>query len=373
LIEYRKLGRTGLKVSSIGLGTEYLNRQPREVVVRVIREAIARGVNYFDLVFSFPDYLDNIGAALKGRRRQVNVTAHLGSTAKHGQYSKTRSVKRCEASFLDVLTRLDTDHVDIVFLHNFHTLKDYDGVMGPGKLLDLARRLQQEGKARFIGISAHSIEIAAKALESGQFDVLMFPIHLAANAVPGKKDLLKSCVAHRVGLVAMKPFAGGKLLRRGRTVRVAKYQMGGEALKLKKSQPITPVQCLSYVLAQVGVSTTVPGCANLEQLSAAMAYLEATEEEKDYSPLLADFEQYVPGECVYCNHCLPCPSAIDIGDTIRLLELAQQHLTAELQAVYDALDAKASDCVQCGDCVARCPFGVDAIAKMEQAVVVFER
>jgi predicted aldo/keto reductase-like oxidoreductase len=149
--------------------------------------------------------------------------------------------------------------------------------------------------------------------------------------------------------------------------------MGGDALKLKKTQPITPVQCLSYVLAQVGVSTTVPGCANLEQLSAALAYLEATEEERAFSPLLADFQQYVPGECVYCNHCLPCPSAIDIGETIRLLELAQQHLTEELQAGYHALDAKASDCVRCGDCVARCPFEVDAIAKMEQAVVVFER
>jgi predicted aldo/keto reductase-like oxidoreductase len=373
MMEYRKLGRTGLEVSSIGLGTEYLNRQPREVVVSTLREAIARGVNYFDLVFSFPDYLDNIGAALKGRRQQVHVTAHLGSTARDGQYRKTRSVKRCEAFFLDVLKRLETDYVDVLFLHNFHTLKDYESAIAPGKLLDLARRLQQEGKARFIGISAHSTQIAAQALESGQFDVLMFPIHLAANAVPGKKELLKSCVAHGVGLVAMKPFAGGKLLSRDRTVRVAKYQMGGEALKLKKTRPITPVQCLAYVLAQVGVSTAVPGCANLEQLSAALAYLDATEEARGFSWLLADFEQYVPGECVYCNHCLPCPSAIDIGETIRLLELAQQHLTKGLRARYNALDAKPSDCVQCGDCVARCPFDVDAMAKIEQAVVMFEQ
>ena len=372
-MEYRKLGRTELEVSGIGLGTEYLNGQPREIVVSVIREAIARGVNYYDLVFSFPDYLDNIGAAIQGQRERVFLTAHLGSTAKNGQYSKTRSVRRCEAFFLDVLTRLDTDYVDVLFLHNFHTLKDYESVMGPGKLLDLVRRLQQEGKTRFIGISAHSAEIATKAVESDQFDMLMFPIHLAANAVPGKKDLLKSCAARGVGLVAMKPFAGGKLLSGERTVRVAKYQMGGGALKLKKTQPITSMQCLSYVLAQVGVSTTVPGCANLEQLSATLAYLEATEEEKDFSPLLADFQQYVPGECVYCNHCLPCPSAIDIGETIRLLELAEQHLTEELQAGYDALDAKPSDCVQCGDCVARCPFDVDAIAKMEEAVVMFER
>jgi predicted aldo/keto reductase-like oxidoreductase len=87
---------------------------------------------------------------------------------------------------------------------------------------------------------------------------------------------------------------------------------------------------------------------------------------------VADFQQYVEGECVYCNHCLPCPEMIDIGQTIRLLEMAQQHLTVELQAGYEALPAKASDCVECGVCVERCPFGVDVTTKMRQAVALFE-
>jgi aryl-alcohol dehydrogenase-like predicted oxidoreductase len=65
-IEYRKLGKTGLKVSEIGLGTEYLNQQPRRIVTSVVQQAIEQGVNYFDIVFSFPRYLDNLGAALKG-------------------------------------------------------------------------------------------------------------------------------------------------------------------------------------------------------------------------------------------------------------------------------------------------------------------
>ncbi len=201
----------------------------------------------------------------------------------------------------------------------------------------------------------------------------MFPINLAGNAVPGKKDLLKACVTHDVGLVAMKPFAGGKLLRSERTVRVARYQMGGQALKLRKSVPIAPVHCLSYALAQVGVSTVIPGCADREELVAVLDYWEAPEEERDFSAIVADFQQYVTGECVYCNHCLPCPSAIDIGQTIRLFEMALQHLTAELQTAYEALPAKASDCVQCDACAGRCPFGVDVVGKMEQAVELLEQ
>ncbi len=369
---FRKLGRTNLDVSIIGLGTEYLKKPPRETVVAVIREAIERGVNYFDILFAFPEYLDNIGAALEGRRDRVILTGHLVSTEKDGQYRKSRSVRKSETFFLDLLSRLDTDYVDILFLSNVHSVKDYDRVMQSKGVLELAWRLQQEGKGRFIGFSAHSVELAQKAVESGQFDVLMFPIHLAANAVPGKRELLKTCVASNVGVIAMKPFAGGKLLNEQRTVRIGKYQMGGEVLKLKKSEPITPVQCLSYTLSQVSVCTAVPGCKNLEELSAALAYLEATEEERDFSALLSDFQQYVTGECVYCNHCLPCPSVIDVGLVIRTLELAQQQMTAALRTTYDALPANASDCIECGDCMERCPFDVDVISKMREAVELFE-
>jgi predicted aldo/keto reductase-like oxidoreductase len=372
-VQYRKLGRTGLDVSTIGLGTEYLLGKSQETVISIFHAAVDRGVNYIDLLFPFPEYRDNFGAALRGRRERVLLAGHLGATAKDGQYSKTRSPRKSEPFFLDLLSRLGTDYVDILMLHNFNTLNDYGRAVKPKGLMDLARRFQQEGKARFIGISAHGIEVAAQAIESGMFDVLMFPINLAGNAIPGKKDLLNACVTHNVGLVAMKPFAGGKLLRKERTVRVARYQMGGEALKLKRSVPIAPVQCLSYVLAQVGVSTVIPGCADLAELAAALAYWEAPEDEKDFSAIVADFQQYVTGECVYCNHCLPCPSAIDIGQTIRLLEMAQQHLTAELQVAYEALPAKASNCVQCDACTERCPFGVDVVGKMEQAIELLEQ
>jgi len=371
-MQFRKLGSTGLDVGVIGLGTEYLNGQPREAVVSVVREAIARGVNYLDVLFSLPEYLDNLGAALQGCRERVILTGHLGSAVKDDQYCKTRSVRNGETAFQRVLSRLGTDYVDVLFLHNCDSQKEYERLTGPDGLLDLAVRLRQEGKAHFIGFSGHTVSTAQQAVESGQVDVLMFPINIAANAVPGKKDLFRVCVAHGVGLVAMKPFAGGKLLQKERTVRVARYQMGGDALKLKKSAPITPVQCLSYVLAQVGVSTAVPGCQDVTQLEAALAYLEAPEEARDFSGLLSDFQEYVAGECVYCNHCLPCPANIDVGQVNRLVDAAQGGVSEVLQAAYDALPVRASACIECGVCVERCPFGVDVISKMRQAVVLFE-
>ena len=366
-MQYRTLGRTGLRVSAIGLGTEYLIDLPRDTVVDVIREAIAQGINYFDLFFAQPEFRDNMGVAFKGKRQQAILAAHLGSIHKDGQYTKTRDPKISEEFLLDFLTRYDTDHVDIAFLHNSDPQEDYDELMRPGGLLDLARRWREEGKARFIGMSGHTVTTSLQAVESGQIDVLMFPINLAGNAVPGKKQLLNACAAHNVGLVAMKPYAGGKLLQHTPAISMEDYQVGGDNLELEKPALITPTQCLSYVLTQVGVSTIVPGCKDLQQLAAALAYWDATEKERDFSSVLADFQQYATGECVYCNHCLPCPAEIDIGQTIRLLDRARHGQSDEVRALYEAMPNNASDCILCAACEERCPFEVAVIAKMEEA------
>ena len=138
-----------------------------------------------------------------------------------------------------------------------------------------------------------------------------------------------------------------------------------------RSAGIGPVRCLAYALGQVGVSTAVPGCKNLTELGASLGYLEGTEEEKDFSGILSDFQEHVRGECVYCNHCLPCPSGIDIGRTIRLVETAEGKPSAEVRAAYDAMGHGAAECVGCGECEERCPFGVDVISHMEGAKKVF--
>ena len=371
-MEYRKLGRTGLDVSVIGLGGDYLHGQPRETVVSVVHQALEHGVNYIDMPLAFPEYRDNFGAALRGLRERVLLTGHLGSTVKDGQYCKTRNATKSEEFFHDCLTRLETDHVDVLLLHNFNTVKDLDVVMKPKGLMDLARRLQQEGKARFIGISLHDIAVASRAIESEQIDVVMLPVNLIGNAMPGRKELLSLCARRGVGLVAMKPYGGGKLLQHKGTFRAARYQTGGESFKARVTPGITPVLCLSYVLAQVGVSMAVAGVKNNDELAAALHTVEASEAERDFCQIVADFGRYAEGDCVYCNHCLPCPAVIDIGQVSRLVDVAELPVAEELQAAYDALPVQASACTECGVCVERCPFGVDAVSKMRQAVELFE-
>jgi len=375
-MKYRKLGKTGLDVSIIGLGTEYLNKKPKKTVVSVVHEAIEEGINYFDLVFAFPEYRDNLGASFKGYRDKIIITGHLGCAETDGQYRLTRDVKENEMLFLDLLSRLHTDYVDILMIQMVNTVESYDRIMKPEGLMELARRFQQEGKARFIGISGHKAPGIMRFIKNNHIDVLMFPINLAWDFMPDRKEVFQTCVSQNVGLVAMKSFAGGRLFQQ------------------ENPNSISPVKCINYVLTQPGVSTTVPGVKNVKQLKEALHFFEASDEEKDFSSIITEFQEDLKRNCVYCNHCLPCPVGIDIGRIIQMVDKAMYNISSDLKDDYKTLrkkinfyypgrirtsrsqfkglSTKASECVECGVCMERCPFDVNVISKMKLAVKLFE-
>jgi hypothetical protein len=267
---------------------------------------------------------------------------------------------------------LETDHVDIVFLHNFNAVADWDKILRPGGVLELAQRLREEGKARAIGISGHYTAVVERAIDSGQVDVVMFPVNMFSHAMPGRRELLDRCIRQGIGVVAMKPFGGGRLLSQRGTFRVPGYQTSGEAFKARITAEITPVQCLSYALAQVGVSVALPGVKSTAELAAALDTLRATETDRDFSGLLADFGRYIDGECTYCSHCLPCPEVIDIAQVSRLLDMAELSLTENLRQTYAGLAVRASACTECGACEKRCPFAVPVVQRIRQAAELFE-
>jgi len=202
-------------------------------------------------------------------------------------------------------------------------------------------------------MSGHTASTATRAINSGLIDVLMFPINIIQHSEEESKALCQACVEQNVGLVAMKPYYGGRLLFTG-----------------GKLTGITPSQCLAYVLSQP-VSTTVPGVRNAEELRATLYYLEATDAEKDYSQI-KDIRSYLAGQCVYCEHCHPCPQKINIARTIWLVDQTQEGITRELRSAYSKRRTKASECSECGVCMERCPFDVDVISKMRKAAELFE-
>jgi len=339
-MRYNLLGRTGVRISAVSLGTEYLINTPRDNIAAVVEAAAEAGVNFLDLFFAQARLRDDIGYAIRGKRDRIMVAAHLGAAEQKGQYWLTRNLKICEQYFFDFLKRLGTDHVDVLFLHNCDKQRDYLRVMDG--LLGMAHRFQKEGKARFVGFSGHVAPIARQAVSSGQIDVLLYPVNMSDTGAEAGQ-LFSECVQAEVGLIAMKPFGGGKLL---------KQQTAG--------LDVTPVRCLSFALSQRGIASVLPGPANVQELNGCLRVLEASDAEKDYSAALRGLKPDLKGACVYCNHCLPCPAGIDIGGVIRQWDATGEPVAA------------GAGCTACGACVARCPFGVDVVQIMRTAAAAID-
>lgn len=357
-METRALGRTGLRVGVIGLGTEYLFHAEQDTVVAVIREALENGVDYFDLLGPMPDYRDHLGVAFRETfrtgRDKVVIAGHLGcDVSAKGLYETTRDPARSERAFHDLLRRLGTDYVDVVNLASVDAEDDYqDKIMGPGGLWELADRLRRQGKARFIAMSGHTEQTGLVAVKSGRLDCLMWPVNMA-RPPRGPEKVGMTCIEAGVGLVAMKPF------------------FGGEFFQLPYSNFVTPALALSFVLTQPGVVVAVPGAKDVEQLRASLAYVKATEAERDFRSILANFSERLTGTCTYCDHCLPCGADVPISDILWDLR-AEQRGSSYARRAYAGRGAKASACTACGECLERCPFGVDIVERLREAARVFE-
>ena len=375
---YRSMGRTGVEVGVIGLGCEHMVGMPRREIEAILAAAVDRGANYLDIFMPQAEVRDDLGHALgNGRREKVLLAGHIGAVLENGQYARTRDRVPCVTFVDDFCRRLRTDAIDVLMLHHVDLMEDLDRVFAPGGMLDQARQLQEVGRCRFIGMSSHTADVSRKAVESGAIDVLMFSVNPAHDMLPGntaledfldgtafenhptvyreRRDLYLACQRLGTAIVTMKTYGGGRLLKED--------SMAGVAL--------TPTQLIHYALSQPGVAAALPGCRTATEVVAAMAYLEAAEEERDFSLALSESRWDLRGQCVYCNHCLPCPQSIDIAAVTRLyhaaLDREEGSATGSIEAAYAALPARASDCTECGECVERCPFDVDVTQNMRDA------
>ena len=378
-MEYRTLGNTGLSVSAIGLGGEWLERHNAKEVKAVVDACRAYGVNVIDCFMSEPNVRSNLGNAILGEREKWIIEGHIGSAWKNGQYVRTRNVEEAKVAFADLLDRFHTDYMDLGMIHFVDREDDWQAVL-EGGLMDYAVSLKQSGAVRHIGLSTHSPKIARMAVEHGVVEVLLFSLNPGYDLLPSEENvgladpnapvlrgmdeertaLYRLCEERGVGINVMKCFGGGRLL---------------DAARSPFGVALTPVQCIHYCLTRPAVGSVMIGFDTADQVADSMAYLEATDEEKDYATTLAQSpRQTYYGHCTYCGHCKPCPVRIDIAMVHKLYDLATAHeeLPPTVREHYDALDVQASACVRCGKCETRCPFHVRVVDNMQRIAALFE-
>ena len=366
-MEYRQLphGSVNEKFSVLGLGMGGIQNCSDDEIERAIRIAIENGINFFDLCAGGKNVYKPFGRAIDGQRDKVFFQLHFGAVYNEkGEYGWSRDLQLIKETFEWELKMLGTDYADFGFLHCVDEDDDFDELVEAG-IFDYIKKLKNDGKVRHIGFSSHTPSVANRVLDTGLIDLMMFSINPAYDLEQGdeygigsvseRAALFRRCETMGVGISVMKPFHGGQLLD-------------------EKTSPfgiaMTKHQCIRYALDRPGVLSVVPGIRNLEDLNALLGFADAAETEIDYSIIGQFTPAAAEGNCVYCNHCQPCPAGIDVGLVNKYYDLA---LAGDDMAAnhYHKLSVKADSCIGCGHCDNRCPFHTVQSARMKEIAGYF--
>ena len=381
-MQYRKIGGTGLSASVIGLGGEHLDGKPYEMVAETVDAALEQGINMLDLFMPGDDIRANFGKALQGRRDKFLIQGHICSVDVNQQYDISRDLSTCQKYFEKLLKHLKTDYIDFGMLFFIDSPEDFDAVFN-SDIITYAEKLKKQGVIRALGASSHNPLIAKKVVETGLIELLMFSINPAFDMTPpdthifgvmdnpcaakdvfqgirpDRLELYRLCEQKNVAITVMKTLGAGKLISPAHT---------------PFKQPLTVGQCVHYALTRPAVVSTLVGCNSRQQVLEAVRYLEMTDEERDYMPIIGDGAHSFDGHCVYCNHCRPCPAEIDIAAVNKYLDIAsldEKNIPPSVVQHYQSLKSHAGDCIQCGSCEKRCPFSVAIRQNMERAGRLF--
>lgn len=380
-MNYRELGKTGLKLTEIGLGCEGFVDADDALSDAIFELALQNGVNCLDMYTPDPAAQKKIGRRIAPVRKDFILQGHLCTQWRNGQYEETRKLQEVKDAFEAMLHNLGTDYVDVGNLHYVDSLETWQKILDNG-VLNYALELKAAGRIRYLSMSSHNPIVALEAVKTGHLDALLFSINPCYDLLPGNEDcetlwadesyekplfnldpvreeLYETCQRLGVGITVMKAFGGGDLLSE-------EYSPAGKAM--------TAVECLHYALTRPAVASVMCGAKSVDDLKASLAYETASDEEKDYAATFASFPKISwKGYCMYCGHCAPCPVGIDVADVTKFLNLtkAQKMVPETVAQHYSVLKAHGGDCIGCGSCEKRCPFEVPIRENMKAAKAVF--
>ncbi|MBQ8975330.1 MAG: aldo/keto reductase [Oscillospiraceae bacterium] len=332
-MEKIRLGKTELYVSRTAFGALPIQRVDFDTAKSILRRAYEAGINYFDTAYVYSDSEDKIGYALSDVRENIVISTKVWATDYEGARSQLE----------ESLRRMKTDYVDLIQFHNPAQLPDPEDKNGAYYAMAEAKR---KGYVRHIGITNHRLEVARQAIASGNFETLQFPYSYLST--DDELDLAERCKAADMGFIAMKALCGG-LLTNSKAVRAffARHE---------NVVPIYGIQSLEEMEHWIALENSVPEYDG--EIDDAI--------EKDRKELGGEF-------CRGCGYCMPCPVGIEINTAARMNMLLrrspyQQYMTKEFYAKMHKID----ECLKCGKCKSKCPYGLDTPSVLEYMLKDFD-
>lgn len=318
-MEYRVLGKTGLKVSSLGFGGIPIQRIDAAGTRVLMEKLVDAGVNYIDTARGYTVSESYLGQALEGIRDKFILATK----------SMARTRDTMAADIETSLINLRTDYIDLYQCHN-PSLAQLDQICADGGALEALMEAKAAGKIGHIGITAHALEVFEKALELSWVETVMFPYNIVESQ---GEELIRKCSEKNIGFIVMKPLAGGAI--------------EDAAIALR------------YVCANPNISVTIPGMADIAELEQNIAAVSSTAplSESELAQIENIRRELGTQFCRRCNYCAPCTVGINIP-SVFLFEgyLSRYGLGEWAKGRYTTLTKKASDCIQCGVCESRCPY-----------------
>lgn len=328
-MEFVVLGKTGIKVSKNGFGALPIQRISKADAVYLLQKAFYNGINYFDTARAYSDSEEKLGAAFSYTRDRLIISTKTAAETADGFW------KDLEES----LRTLKTDYIDIYQFHNPAFCPKPGDESG---LYDAALKAKEQGKIRHIGITNHRIAVAKEAIESGLYETLQFPFsYLAA---PADLELVELSRSAGMGFIAMKGLAGGLIHNSACAYAyMAQPQFAHVA-------PIWGIQRENELDEFLSYQTCPP------KLTGEMKLMM----EKDREQLSGDF-------CRGCGYCMPCPAGIEINNCARMsLMLRRAPQEGWLSEEWQAKMKKIEECLHCGNCMKKCPYGLNTPLLLEK-------
>ncbi|MCI8505133.1 MAG: 4Fe-4S dicluster domain-containing protein [Lachnospiraceae bacterium] len=314
------LGKTGITVNKNGFGALPIQRISKDEAARLLRKAYENGINFFDTARAYSDSEEKVGYAFKGIREKLFISTKTAAQNADDFWSDLHTS----------LKNLQTDYVDILQFHNPAFCPKPGDESG---LYDAIIKAKEQGKVRHIGITNHRLHVAMEAIESDLYETMQFPFcYLATER---DIEIVEACKNHDMGFIAMKALSGGLINN-----SAAAYAFE----------------------AQYDNVLPIWGVQREKELDEFLSYIDnppvMTEEmaayiEKEKSALSGSF-------CRGCGYCVPtCPAHIQINDCARMsLMLRRAPSAAWLTPKVQAMMAKIDDCIHCGKCMEKCPYGL---------------
>jgi aryl-alcohol dehydrogenase-like predicted oxidoreductase len=278
-MDRRRIGRSDVEVSVIGMGGIVLAGREQADADRHVAESVARGVTYFDVAPSYGDAEQRLGPALEPYRDEVVLACKTGKrTADESREELERSLRR-----------LRTDRLDIYQMHGLCRMEEVEQALGPGGAIETFRKAKEEGLTRLIGFSAHSDAVALRAMACGQFDTVLFPLNYLSLERNGfGRDVLAAAGARGMGILAIKSMARTKV-GEGADRRYEKCWY------VPEDRPGTAQLQLRYTLSLPGVAAAIPpGEPELFELALEAPRLVEPLSEEETARLRADTAQFEP-------------------------------------------------------------------------------